>query len=107
MESKITTEKRYANQKEVTTKYFKPTQGDLINITEIDALIRDLDAQAVAENKKFFKIMVRADKWTTLKGVSTILQMEEYDNYLVNKVKDMKTKFWNFFQLQVTTSEKI
>jgi len=50
------------------------------------------------------KIMIRglnADKWSTLKGFSTDLNIEDFEDYYKNKVND-SSKFEYFTQLEVS-----
>ena len=108
MEYKVLQEKRFSTKKQITKQYYKPHEGDLISFQEVAELIETLQAEAVAQNKQNFKIMVRGlapDKWTTMKGYSQDFPTDDdYDDYLINKVKDI-SKFKHFFQVQVTTEE--
>jgi predicted transcriptional regulator len=65
--------------------------------------IKDILA-TISKGNTDVKIMIRAlnaDKWNTLKGFSTELNIEDFEDYYKNKVSDT-SKFEYFTQVEVS-----
>lgn len=74
-----------------------------ISVQDIRNFVSTMETKA-KNKKKNVKIALRAlnpEKYHTLKGFSTDLQIQDFDDYLKNKVKDT-SKFEFFSQLEIT-----
>lgn len=104
LDMKLIAQRDFPRSSQKTYQIKRVAKGQQIDVPEIKALIKKLQTEGA---KKNIKIMVRglnADKWGTLKGFDTDLQIEEFDDYYKNKgiaKKDME-KFEKFSQLQIT-----
>ena len=77
--------------------------GEKVKMTLAD--IQQINTDVKAQLKKGDRFIIRglnAAGWRTLKGFGTELDIDEVEDYYVNKVKST-TKFKDFYQVQVTT----
>ena len=82
-----------------TKTSYQVTKKGNIKVNEIKAILATL-----TKGNTDTKIMIRglnADKWNTLKGYSTDLNIADFEDYYQNKVSDT-SKFDYFTQLEIS-----
>ena len=82
-----------------TKKSYQITKKGNIKVNDVKDILATLTKGGTDA-----KIMIRglnADKWNTLKGYSTDLNIEDFEDYYKNKVSDT-SKFEYFTQLEIS-----
>ena len=81
-----------------TQKTFTINHSDFQDITIAD--IKRLSKRFEDKGDKFRIRALNSMQWFTLQGMNSDLQLDEYEDYYNNRVRDAK-KFEKFFQLEV------
>jgi hypothetical protein len=96
-------ERKFQDGTQTTLQMTRTKKEQQIDIKHIEHVLESIKRKAKKENFNV-KVMIRglnADKWNTLKGFDTELDVDEFEEYYKDKVKDTD-KFEKFSQLQVT-----
>jgi hypothetical protein len=74
-----------------------------IEVEDVKKIYNDIE-NGLGDNAKFMIRCLNPKQWFTLKGYSDHeLELDDYEDYFRNKVKDM-SKFGKFFQIELTIS---
>jgi hypothetical protein len=100
----VRNKKEFADGTQTTLQFSRKNKNDQIDVDEMKKVLESLNKKANDEGDNL-KIMIRAlniDKWYTFKGFDTDLEVEEFEDYFKDKVKNGE-KFEKFSQMQITT----
>lgn len=107
-DTKILKRRPHVGVVETTVQFTRRDKKPIMSIADISDLIDGLQQQATNKNEEI-RILVRAlaiDGMKTLKGFSTDLMIDEFEDYYRNSVQD-PTKFGFFSNIQITIEKVI
>jgi capsule polysaccharide export protein KpsE/RkpR len=100
----VRNKKEFPDGTQTTLQFSRKNKNEQIDVDEMKKVLESLNKKANDEGDNL-KIMIRAlniDKWYTFKGFDTDLEVEEFEDYFKDKVKNGE-KFEKFSQMQITT----
>lgn len=107
-DTKVLKKRPFVGVLETTVQFTRKDKKPIMCIADIIDLVDGLQAKA-DEKKNNIRILVRAlaiDGMKTLKGYTTNLMIQEFEDYYKNSVKDA-TKFGFFSNIQITIELEI